>query len=284
MEEQLMDQRYAALDAASGQTDSAPLPEWLKTAYYIFPIVLYVPDIIFNFWVYTDGTGVDFNHFELGMVPQIILWFFLSAGIVGMAWLFSVLAPWHWNKRNHFQSFMCWLGLAIAMSFTTWNSLAYRSVKFSEFKTDEWLNAALGIHMSGFSPTMVLVAVSPPFWGLFWAIVQPHEGKRSAFMERQQHEQKLEKLRLDAEFKRARAQENSKTRSAQLSGFMSNLHSAKENLRRGAAMNTMQEDIGIAPPMIIHDVRNPSVSEKISPRLEELRQRSHSSYVEEMVD
>jgi hypothetical protein len=157
--------------APTEHEESLPLPKWLGRLYYIFPIVLYVPDMIFNFYVYSDGSGINLNRFDITSIPGLVLWGFLSAGIVGMAWLLSILAPWHWVRGNRFQSLMCWAGVFIATGITTWNSLAYRSIKFVSFKTDEWFMGATGLHVP-FSITMVLVSISPPFWGLFWMIVR----------------------------------------------------------------------------------------------------------------
>src|SRR5579875_2667612 len=96
--------------------EALPLPGWLTKIYYIFPIVLYVPDMLFNYYVYSDGAGIDYNNLNVLTVFYIVLWGFLAAGIVGMAWLCSVLAPWHWIKGNKFQSVMCWFGVIIATS------------------------------------------------------------------------------------------------------------------------------------------------------------------------
>jgi hypothetical protein len=170
--------------------DSIPLPKWLGKIYYIFPIVLCVPDAIFNFFVYSDGSGINLNKISITDVPGIVLWGFLSAGIVGMSWLLSILAPWHWVRGNRFQSLMCWCGVLIATGITTWNSLAYRSIQFVSFETDEWLIGATGLHVP-FSPTMIIVSVSPPAWYLFWAIVQPTERKRSKQQEEEDFKQKL---------------------------------------------------------------------------------------------
>jgi hypothetical protein len=35
-----------------------PLPGWLVKVYFIFPIILYIPDAIFNYYVYSDGAYV----------------------------------------------------------------------------------------------------------------------------------------------------------------------------------------------------------------------------------
>ncbi len=115
-----------------------PLPRWLTRVYYIFPIILYIPDGIFNFYVYTDGAKPPSND-PLVQAGFFALWSFVSIGVVGMAYLLSVLAPWHWGQGHKIQAFFCGIGILVATGITTWNSLAYRSVSFSTFKTDQWI-------------------------------------------------------------------------------------------------------------------------------------------------
>ena len=117
-----------------------PLPEWLKKLYFIFPVILYIPDIIFNYFVYSDGWKTNPN--PVLQVLQAVLVGFLSVGIVGMAYLLSVLAPWHWGQGHHIQAFFCAVGVIIATAITTWNSLAYRSLGFVSFRTDDWVWSA----------------------------------------------------------------------------------------------------------------------------------------------
>ncbi len=219
--------------------EALPLPGWLTKIYYIFPIVLYVPDMLFNYYVYSDGAGIDYNNLNVLTVFYIVLWGFLAAGIVGMAWLCSVLAPWHWIKGNKFQSVMCWFGVIIATSITTWNSLAYRSQKFVSFKTDNWLTTTS--HSSGFSLTMILVSVAPPFWGLFWAIVQPAVGKKSLAEEQESHAMKIERMKQEAEYKRLRAEANAQVRAAQLKGLAATARAARAQLT-GKPEATVQEE------------------------------------------
>lgn len=210
--------------------DALPLPGWLMRVYYIFPIILYVPDMLFNFYVYSDGSGLDTSKFTLENLPGFLLWGFLAAGIVGMAWLCSVLAPWHWIKGNKFQSIMCWFGVIIATSITIWNSLAYRSLKFKAFATDEWIAQTFHLSIANFSPTMVLVSVAPPFWGLFWAIVQPAVGKKSMAEEQESHALKIERMKQEAEYKRLRAEANAQVRAAQLKGLAATARAARAQI------------------------------------------------------
>jgi hypothetical protein len=217
--------------------DALPLPKWLTRIYYIFPIVLYVPDMLFNFYVYSDGlVNVKFPDVLLNI--QFYLWAFLACGIVGMAWLLSVLAPWHWVRGHKFQSVMCWIGVVIATAITTWSSLAYRSLNFKAFETDKWITQTFHINISSFSPTMILVAVAPPFWGLFWAIVQPAERRRSASEERETHLMKLERLKQEAEIKRLRAEANAQIREAQLKGLAASMKAARAQI--GAALTNKE--------------------------------------------
>src|SRR5215470_8668231 len=57
-----------------------PLPRWLVRVYFIFPIVLYIPDGIFNFYVYTDGVATKQPNlaFQIGFFA---LWAFVSLGV-----------------------------------------------------------------------------------------------------------------------------------------------------------------------------------------------------------
>ncbi len=157
-----------------------PLPGWLVKVYFIFPVVLYIPDAIFNFFVYSDGaTARSANPvIEAGFT---VLWGFLALGVVGMAYLLSVLAPWHWGQGHRVQAFFCAVGVIVATAITTWCSLAFRSQNFKGFVTDNWVYSLWPqLRSSQFSLTMLLVAIAPPFWGLFWAVVQPTSNRRSA--------------------------------------------------------------------------------------------------------
>lgn len=209
--------------------DALPLPGFLMKIYYIFPVVLYMPDMLFNFFVYSDGSGLNLNKLDNPVnLFYAVLWGFLSIGIVGMAWLCSVLAPWHWLRGNQFQSIMCWFGVIVATGITTWNSLAFRSLTFKSFAPDSWIG--LASRSSGFSLTMIIVSVSPPFWGLFWAIVQPAVGRKSAAENEEDHQQKLIRLQQEAEYKRLRAEANAGIRAAQLKGLAATMKAAREQV------------------------------------------------------
>src|SRR5579859_2017126 len=205
-----------------------PLPSWLRTVYFVFPVVLYMPDVIFNYFVYSDGlTSIAAN--PLVQVGQVLLWAFLSVGVVGMAYLLSVLAPWHWARGNHMQAIFCALGVIVATGITTWNSLAYRSTGFHPFVTDTWLYSLFPqLQRFHISVTMILVAIAPPFWGLFWAVVQPTQGRQTLAQRQAKHAEELIQVQHEAELKRVRAEANAKIREAQLRGMAHTAAAARD--------------------------------------------------------
>ncbi len=242
----------------AAEVDSAlPLPKWLMRVYYVFPVVLYIPDAFFNFFVYTDGSNINVNNITADQIPLVILWGFLAAGVVGMAWLLSVFAPWHWARGNKFQSVMCWFGVVIATAVTIWNSLSYRSEKFTSFNTDKWL----GLGNNGFSVTMILVAVAPPFWGLFWAIVQPVETRRSRAAEESDFQAKIDRMKQEAELKRVKAEANAQIRAAQIKGLASTARAARAQL--GAAMTNGEEDQVVEGTVSVTPEPGPSTGDRI---------------------
>ena len=222
-----------------------PLPGWLVKVYFIFPVILYIPDAIFNYYVYSDG----WNTADAGPLVQagkVALVSFLSIGVVGMAYLLSVLAPWHWGQGHRIQAFFCALGVIVATAITTWNSLAYRSGSFVEFKTDQWAYSLWPqLQASHVSVTMILVSIAPPFWGLFWAIVQPTETGRSLRQLQESHAEKLLRVQHEAEVKRLKAETNAKVREAQLRGMARTAAAARDQaaevLRRKKADGTSDE-------------------------------------------
>src|SRR5579883_2351248 len=80
-----------------------PLPRWLTRLYFVFPVVLYIPDAIFNYYVYSDGVATKSTN-PLIQAAFVALWAFLAVGVVGMQYLFSVLAPWHWGQGHRIQA------------------------------------------------------------------------------------------------------------------------------------------------------------------------------------
>lgn len=221
--------------ATEEQDKTLPLPRWLERVYFIFPIVLYVPDVIFNYFVYSDGGTIPKANLVL-QVAQITLWAFMAVGVVGMAYLLSVLAPWHWGRGHRMQAIFCGLGVVVATAITTWNSLAFRSSHFTTFPTDKWVDSVFP-SLQGISLTMVLVAIAPPFWGLFWAVVQPTQGNRSLRHLQESHEERMLRLQQDAEIKQLRAEANAQVRAAQLKGMAQTAAAARDQaaqlLRRG---------------------------------------------------
>jgi hypothetical protein len=201
------------------QEKALPLPSWLVKVYFIFPIILYIPDAIFNYYVYSDGAYIPNAPLPV-QISQVALWGFLSIGVVGMAYLLSVLAPWHWSHGHRLQALFCWVGVLIATLVTIWNSLSYRSGTFKEFATDQWLYASFPqLAARGISVTMILVAIAPPFWGLFWALVQPTTHRKSLSALAESHQEKLLRVQHEAELKRLRAEANATVREAQLKGM-----------------------------------------------------------------
>ncbi len=230
-----------ALVAADGKSEKdkvLPLPGWLVKLYFVFPVVLYVPDIIFNYVVYS--TGVQPTNNMVLYVASVVLWSFLSVGVVGMAYLLSVLAPWHWGQGHRIQAFFCGIGVVIATAITTWNSLAFRSRDFVKFPTDDWVYSIWPqLHNQGVSITMILVAIAPPFWGLFWAIVQPTETGRSLRQLQESHEERLMRMQQEAEVKRLKAETNAKVREAQLRGMAATASAARQ---QAAAFLSQKQD------------------------------------------
>ncbi|MEO7002076.1 MAG: hypothetical protein ABI068_09645 [Ktedonobacterales bacterium] len=216
-----------AAEAALAQTTIAadsekvlPLPGWLVKVYFIFPVILYIPDALFNYYVYSDGAFGSHDPNPLIQIGSIALWGFLAIGVVGMAYLLSVLAPWHWGQGHRIQALFCGVGVLVATAITTWNSLAYRSQNFSAFPTDQWVYGIWPqLQQQHFSLTMILVAIAPPFWGLFWALVQPTTTGRSLRQLQESHAERLMRVQQEAEVKRLRAETNAKVREAQLRGM-----------------------------------------------------------------
>src|SRR5579863_8068379 len=250
--------------APSGGTEqdrTLPLPRWLERVYFIFPVVLYVPDVIFNYFVYSDGGKIP-NANPFLQVSQVVLWAFMSLGIVGMAYLLSVLAPWHWGHGHRIQAIFCGMGVLIATAITTWNSLAFRSTGFATFKTDEWVQR-IWPQLSGISLTMVLVAIAPPFWGLFWAVVQPTQRNRGLRHLRESHAERLLRLEQEAEIKRVRAEANATVRAAQLRGTAQTLAAARDQASELFKRNT-NGNTGAMPAVGAPDSSHPGARTTIT--------------------
>jgi hypothetical protein len=205
-----------------------PLPGWLVKVYFIFPVVLYIPDAVFNFFVYSDGATTHSSN-PLIQAGVTVLWAFLALGVVGMAYLLSVLAPWHWGQGHRVQALFCVLGVIVATAITTWCSLAFRSQSFQGFETDQWVYSIWPqLRATHFSLTMLLVAIAPPFWGLFWAVVQPTSNRRSLRQLQESHEERLLRTQQEAELKQLRADANAKVREAQLRAMASTASAARK--------------------------------------------------------
>jgi hypothetical protein len=205
-----------------------PLPGWLVKVYFIFPVVLYIPDAIFNFFVYSDGISPHSANPVLNIAFDV-LWAFLALGVVGMAYLLSVLAPWHWGQGHRVQAFFCAVGVLVATAITTWCSLAFRSQTFKGFVTDQWVYSLWPqLRSTHFSLTMLLVAIAPPFWGLFWAVVQPTSNRRSLREIEESHQERLLRTQQEAELKQLKAETSAKVREAQLRGMASTAAAARK--------------------------------------------------------
>ncbi len=224
-----------------------PLPKWLLVLYFAFSVILYVPDGLFNYFVYSDGVSIPQTDNLFLQVSQIALWGFLSIGIVGMAYLLSMLAPWHWMHGHYVQAFFCGLGVVIATAVTIWNSLAFRSQAFHPFATDVWVYSMWPqLQAQHISLTMIFAAVAPPFWGLFWAIVQPTQTRRSLAHLQESHAERVMRLQQEAEIKALRAETNAKIREAQLKGMAQTAAAAREQAaaafaRKGADAKTSDQ-------------------------------------------
>jgi len=239
----------AAALAANAQASEKvlPLPGWLTKVYFIFPVVLYIPDALFNYFVYSDGIATKSTNPVL-QAGFVVLWSFLSVGVVGMAYLLSVLAPWHWGQGHRIQAIFCGFGVVVATGITTWNSLAYRSQNFIQFRTDNWAYAIWPqLHTNGISVTMILVSIAPPFWGLFWAIVQPTQTGRSLRQLQESHEERLMRLQQEAELKRLRAQTNATIREAQVRGMAQTAAAVREQASGVLASHRPQRAASLPP-------------------------------------
>lgn len=208
-----------ATTAGAAEEKALPLPGWLVKLYFIFPVILYLPDAIFNYYVYSDGITQQSTSMA-GQVFWSIVWGFVAIGVVGMAYLLSVLAPWHWSQGHRIQAFFCGVGVIVATVITTWNSLSYRSDHFVPFKPDQWAASVFPqLQTLNISMTMVLVSVAPPFWGLFWAIVQPTQRHRDLRHLQDSYAERVLRTQQEAQLKAIRAEANAKVREAQLRGM-----------------------------------------------------------------
>ncbi|MGO8949777.1 MAG: hypothetical protein ACLQUY_19415 [Ktedonobacterales bacterium] len=225
-----------------------PLPGWLVKVYFIFPVVLYIPDAIFNYFVYSDGATARSAN-PVIQAGFTVLWAFLALGVVGMAYLLSVLAPWHWSQGHKVQAFFCAVGVLVATGITTWCSLAFRSENFTGFVTDKWVYSIWPqLQSTHFSLTMLLVAIAPPFWGLFWAVVQPTSNRRSLRQLQESHEERLLRTQQDAELKQLRADANAKVREAQLRGMAATAAAARKQAAQLISQRRSGAGEGTEPP------------------------------------
>src|SRR5262249_49940190 len=122
-----------------------------------------------------------------------------------------------------------------------------RSTGFQTFPTDKWVDQNWPqLHIV--SLTMILVAIAPPFWGLFWAMVQPTQARRSLRHMKESHEERLLRLQQEAEVKRLKAETNARGREAQWRGSAQTAATAREQaaglLKRQSSQGSAADDGG----------------------------------------
>ncbi|HEY7849674.1 MAG TPA: hypothetical protein VIC27_06380, partial [Ktedonobacterales bacterium] len=123
------------------------------------------------------------------------------------------------------------------------------------FTTDKWAyNLWPQLQANHISVTMILVSIAPPFWGLFWAIVQPTEKNRDLRHLQNTHAERVLKTQQEAELKRIRAEANATVREAQLRGMAQTAVAARQQVagfvaqRRGGQAGAL--DAGEETPAI----------------------------------
>ena len=197
-----------------------PLPGWLVKVYFIFPIILYIPDAIFNYYVYSDGAYVPNAPLAVQISQVVALGLpldrrrrhglsALRAGAVALdEWPPAagdlLLGRCPDRDRHH--------DLEQPVAIAASPFMNSRPTSGSTPHSRSWPR-------SGISITMILVAIAPPFWGLFWALVQPTNHRRSLSALQEGHQEKLMRVQHEAELKRLRAESNAKVREAQLKGM-----------------------------------------------------------------
>ncbi len=214
-------------------TDKAEaLPNFVLVLFQIFAVVIYGPDMFFGYQVYTANGKLigPISSDNLAPLGLVILFATLSAGTVGMAYLCSVLAPWHWAKGRHVVAVICGIGVVIATGVTILFSLAYRSDNPVSYAFDGTIQGWMPFLKTwNISPIQTIAAFAPPFWGLFWAFVQPTRKQEAPDLATAAltHEAKLLRIQQQAEEKEARAQANAKSRAAQLAGIAQTVRDAR---------------------------------------------------------
>ena len=245
------------------------LPGFVRWFFQIFALVIYGPDMYFSYQIYTkNGELVAGDIFHAA--PAIILFATLSAGTVGMAYLLSVLAPFHWRKGHRTIALTCGIGVLIATAVTILFSLAYRSENPVTYAFDATLRQWIGIQ--SISPIQFIAAFAPPFWGLFWAIVQPTDTKSEAeiaaddpdAVAKIQHKAMVQTAQIEAasNLAQAKAAANAVNRGAQLKGLISTAREATHAVQQQIAPSTIET--ASTPPEAAQSIEEsiPAVTEQ----------------------
>ena len=237
-----------------------PLPRWLTRVYYIFPIILYIPDGIFNFYVYTDGVKPP-SADPVMQAGFFALWTFVSIGLVGMAYLFSVLAPWHWGQGHKIQAIFCGIGLLVATAITTWNSLAYRSETFNTLQDRpvdlQHLAATQGRQrLDHHDPGRRRAAVLGPLLGH-----RPADATgRTLEQIQESHAEKLLRTQQEAELKATRAEANARVRAAQTKGMAATAAAARTQARAAFGRKDEQDGNVVEGQVIVESDELPAIA------------------------
>ena len=245
------------------------LPGFVRWFFQIFALVIYGPDMYFSYQIYTkNGELVAGDIFHAA--PAIILFATLSAGTVGMAYLLSVLAPFHWRKDHRAIALTCGIGVLIATAVTILFSLAYRSENPVTYAFDDTLRQWIGI--KSISPIQFIAAFAPPFWGLFWAIVQPTDTKSEAeiaaddpdAVAKIQHKAMVQTAQIEAasNLAQAKAAANAVNRGAQLKGLISTAREATQAVQQQIAPSPIET--ASTPPEAAQSIEEsiPAVTEQ----------------------
>ena len=164
--------------------------------------------MVFSYHIYSVGAGITNMTSDnwLEVLPQAALWFTVSAGTVGMAYLCSILLPHHWSHGHRLQGLFCILGVLIATSVTILFSLAYRSEEHAHYAFDLTIQSWLPfLADANISPIQIFASIAPPFWGLFWMVIQPTEERRDD-MEGVDAEEKIRRIQARAQIEAAEAE------------------------------------------------------------------------------
>jgi predicted DNA-binding protein (UPF0251 family) len=91
---------------------------------------------------------------------------------------------------------------------------------------------------------MLIVAVVPGFWVLFWAVVQPTTHRKSLQDIQMSHEERVLRMQQDAELKQVKAAANAKVRAAQLAAMTQTAIAARQQAAQFIAQGKSSADEG----------------------------------------